>query len=365
MKIKVKTVKGEQYEIDVDGSDKISAVKANIEKTHSLGDASAMKLIYAGKILTDEQSVAETSINENDFLVLMVSKVKPPSKPAPAEAETPRPEQPGAAAPAAAAAAPPPRPAERGALPAMLGGPSEETITQLCDMGFERSQVLAALNAAFGNAERAVEYLMTGIPEGASADAEMAAADGDAGGDEAGAGDAGAGGEGGDPAPLFNLRNVMGGGGEGGAPTGGGGADQSPLGALRQHPQFMQMVALIQQNPQLLQPLLQEIGQNNPQILQLINDHQQEFMELLQQPVSPEQAQFAQALAAGAGAGGAGGAPPPQNVIQVTPEEREAIGRLEALGFPRERVLEAYFACDKNEEIAANYLFDHGNDDDQ
>merc|ERR1719242_1464749 len=51
--------------------------------------------------------------------------------------------------------------------------------------------------------------------------------------------------------------------------------------------------------------------------------------------------------------GGAGG----RGVIQVTSQEKEAIDRLKALGFPEHAAVEAYMVCDKNEEIAANYLF--------
>ncbi|XP_039069460.1 ubiquitin receptor RAD23d-like [Hibiscus syriacus] len=48
--------------------------------------------------------------------------------------------------------------------------------------------------------------------------------------------------------------------------------------------------------------------------------------------------------------------------VQVTPEERGAIEQLEAMGFDRATVLRVFFACNKNEELAANYLLDHMND---
>jgi len=56
---------------------------------------------------------------------------------------------------------------------------------------------------------------------------------------------------------------------------------------------------------------------------------------------------------------------PPPGSIQVSPEEMEAIERLASLGFPKARAAEAYFACDKNEEMAANFLFEAGAEDEE
>jgi UV excision repair protein RAD23 len=74
----------------------------------------------------------------------------------------------------------------------------------------------------------------------------------------------------------------------------------------------------------------------------MINDNQEDFYILLNMT---------------------GGPAPEQGIqIQVTREEGEAIDRLCALGFDRNLVLQAYFACDKNETLAANFLFQNGGD---
>ena len=54
---------------------------------------------------------------------------------------------------------------------------------------------------------------------------------------------------------------------------------------------------------------------------------------------------------------------PHTQYIQVSSQEKEAIDRLVDLGFARQRAIEAFFACDKDESLAANYLFDNPQDD--
>ena len=139
-------------------------------------------------------------------------------------------------------------------------------------------------------------------------------------------------------------------GGAGGARSGAGGGSAAGAGGalgsnsldfLRNNPQFQQLRQVVQQQPQMLEPILQQVGAGNPQLAQMIASHPDQFLQLLAEDAD-EDAPL----------------PPGAQAISVTEEEREAIERLCRLGFERDLVIQAYFACDKNEELAANFLFD-------
>ncbi|KAI0399946.1 XPC-binding domain-containing protein [Xylaria palmicola] len=377
MKVTFRDLKQNKFAIDVEPTDLVSAVKEKIQAEKGF-DAKALKLIYSGKILKDEEKVETYKIEEKGFVVCMVNKPKPaaastsvPETPARAAASTP-------AAPAAPAhpsgstttsAAPPATPSPAGAqAPAASQGLSDNSmamgaeragiIANMESMGFERSQIEAALRAAFFNPDRAVEYLLNGIPESARQPAQQPAPASNTPATAPAAAPAGQpAGEGasqGDFVNLFDLaaqQQGQGGtrGGAAGAAAAGAGAGTRDLGNLdflRNNPQFQQLRQVVQQQPQMLEPILQQLGAGNPQLAQLISQNPDQFLQLLGED-NDDDAPL----------------PPGAQAISVTEEERDAIERLCRLGFDRDAAIQAYFACDKNEELAANFLFDQPEDD--
>ena len=222
-------------------------------------------------------------------------------------------------------------------------------------MGFPRADIDRAMRAAFYNPDRAVEYLLNGIPENVQAEQRQ----GGSGGASAGAAAPATNpappppatgtdtaptteGEGGDqPINLFEAAAQAGRGGTGarsgrtgagsGATAGGGaGANLGALGAgigaaagtqggedlgnldfLRTNPQFQQLRQIVQTQPRMLEPILQQVGAGNPQLAALIGQNPDQFLQLLSEDAE-----------------GDAPLPPGAQQISVTEDEREAIERV-------------------------------------
>ena len=262
----------------------------------------------------------------------------------------------------------------------LMGSRNEETIREMEAMGFERAQIDRALRAAFFNPDRAIEYLLNGIPENIQAEqrqpppaasAQTATSPPPAAGNAPAAAEPAAE----EPVNLFEAaaaqqgqggtrgagaRGAAGAGaglgaGLGAAAAAGGQQGNMDMNFLRNSPHFQQLRQLVQQNPAMLEPILQQVAEGNPQLAQMIGQNQEQFLQLLAEDITGN---------AIGGMGEAGPLPPGAVPISVTEEERDAIERLCRLGFSRDQVIQAYFACDKNEELAANFLFEQPEDDD-
>ncbi|KAF2640805.1 UV excision repair protein Rad23 [Massarina eburnea CBS 473.64] len=373
MKITFKDLKQNKFVIEAEPSETIGELKAKIQADKSW-EVGQQKLIYSGKILQDANTIESYNIEEKGFIVCMVSRPKTtaassskaaPSTPAPAAAQTPvapaAPAQgsstidnaPGTPSPAPAQSASGPQFNDPSAL--TMGSERDAAISNMESMGFARADIDAAMRAAFFNPDRAVEYLLNQAQAAAQARGPTSPSPAIAGG--TGAATAGSGGD--EPINLFEAaaqagqgnRGASGGaraGATGGAAGAGGGLSGNSLDFLRNNPQFQQLRQVVQQQPQMLEPILQQVGAGNPQLAQLIANHPDQFLQLLAEDAD-EDAPL----------------PPGAQAISVTEEEREAIERLCRLGFDRDLVIQAYFACDKNEELAANFLFDQPEEPDE
>eukprot|EP01132_Coremiostelium_polycephalum_P003980 gene3980-4981_t len=195
MKITIKNINKQVYNFEVSDTETVLQLKERIHKEYQQ-PPSWQTLIYSGKILADDNTLASYNILETGFLVLMVKKPK----------ETPTPVQPAAApttttTPAAAPSielstpssttapttqettpniptpvTPTPTPTTNSTpttTPAsttsphqgsgfVVGPEYEQTVKNIEDMGFPREAVINALRATYNNPERAVEYLTEG-----------------------------------------------------------------------------------------------------------------------------------------------------------------------------------------------------------
>jgi len=377
MLVTFKTLQNQTFQIEIDPSKSVKALKEKIEAEKGADyPAVGQKLIYAGRILDDASILNDHGIDDKKFIVIMVTKLKtsePPQAAGPVSAPTPvaappQSEVPAATTPAVATPQPRSEPASTGLLAAeaalIVGEGVNEMVQNIMDMGYPRDQVEQALRASFNNPDRAVEYLLNGIPDRV---ADIPGVAGGQGGDDA------------------SLEFLLGGRGQSEAALSMEGESEEgedlipsddPLAFLRAQPQFAQMRQVVQQNPSLLNAIMQQISQTNPALLQMISQNQDAFYRMLTEssPTSGSTPATNTPQAAGSNRGvraeeslegqeeGADGYLSP-GVIHVTPQDKEAIERLKALGFPEHLVVQAYFACEKNENLAANFLLSQNFDD--
>ncbi|XP_040574822.1 UV excision repair protein RAD23 homolog A [Lepeophtheirus salmonis] len=352
MHLTIKNLQQQTFQIEIESDKSVKDLKDKIESTKGSGDypSSSQKLIYAGKIMLDGDPLNSYDVDEKKFIVVMVTKKA-------AAAAAPTPAVAAALPPTPAAAPEPPKTEEPTGQVAdkepesskaseekkedeesssetadcVMGEDYNKMVQNIVDMGYDKEQVVSALRASFNNPDRAVEYLINGIPRSLLETAQSESTEA--------------------PSSESSLSTV---------PAPGSGNEPSsavpasgdnPLAFLRNQDQFQQMRRLLQSNPSMLNAVLQQIGESNPQLLEMISQNQEDFIRLINESNEAPVTERA----------GSGLADP--GFINLTPQDRDAIDRLKALGFPEHLVVQAYFACERNENMAANFLLSQGYDD--
>ena len=320
MKLILKNLKQVKYIVELESEKStVKDLKNEIEKLHGF-DSSQIKLLYNGKVLEDSKTIEEYQIKEENIIIMM--NTKPKAKPSPPPSEQPKQEEQPKKEEQTKQEEQPKKEEEQPKQQEQPKPDYTQQINSLVDMGYEREKVEKAINASKGNVDVAIEYLTSGnIPEVSNNNQP-------------------------NPPNQPNQENQ---------PS--NNKPNLPL-ELRRNASLMKIVC--RDDPEKIYDILNTLEQKNPALLNKIREHQEEFKNLLVSPINQQDIDTYKLLEDDMkGIGRQGGRRSGQVEIRLTPEESEAVKRLSELGdFSQSEILTAYLACDKNEELAANYLFE-------
>ncbi|XP_018511019.1 ubiquitin receptor RAD23c-like [Brassica rapa] len=330
MKIFVKTLKGARFEIQVKPEDSVADVKKNIETVLGVNayPAAEQRLIHKGKVLKDETTVEANNVSEKSTIGVM--KRKPASA----------------------------------SLKPLYESISENNIQWILEMSggeWERDLVEDALYLAYNDIDKAVEYIYFGLPvdseypsitEFENVRPRVQS----------------------DPSLLEELLVQI----EDLFITEGEThqePDERPSAAdLEQSLDFARYTqeydreylrALARSHPSIVKDFVEMVHEDNPLFFQFIRDNKADILRLLREGgtggTEMEQPREHPAVETnepknGGDGGNQVGESKETEVEVVTPEDYELIERLEALGFERGDAAVAYFACNRNLQVAANHL---------
>lgn len=205
----------------------------------------------------------------------------------------------------------------------------QQKVDNLSSMGFEKEACENALRAAFWFEDRAIDYVLNGIPADVMDAMAQAHAQPQA------------------QAPPQQVPQQQG--AQPGQQQQGGPLANIPpeiltqIQDLTQNAQFMELRQHARNNPEVVFPhIIGFIQQSKPQLWEFFEENLELFKQLIL-------------------GGPADGQPQAENPneIRLLPAEAQAIARLQEFGFEKYECAVAYLSCDKNEEMALSMLFDN------
>lgn len=418
MKIIIKSLKQVAYELELNSDDlSIKDLKSEIEKKHGF-EAESIKILFKGSMLDDKKQIKDYKIAEGDTLTMMSSKVKPQNLNKNPESKIKEESKENKLnannndnnnknddnnknkdISTIQKSTSTTQNLVSGLINSLNSSKQPEKdysseAQQLVEMGFNFPEALSAVKAAKGNLDRAVDYLYNGIPENQQGqnlqniplieeflDPEEAEYEEGEEGDynneipltfEV------------DPHMLDSL-------------------DLKDPNSLKTIASFVKV--LISEDPSSLQNLLEDIEETNPEIIEFIKEHEDEFKQLISVPLEDEDLKkflpignTAESSNANTNNNNAENNDNNKNIKEnqvinenkenknaenaennqetqmqghnagfdvvglksgFTQEEKESVERLKVLGFSEEEVCQAFLVCEKNEMMTANFLLEN------